>query len=116
MPDTPKPPKTYNEFVDRYPKLGQAWELIAEAGHEGPIDMRTQRLVKLGIAVGAMREGAVHSSVRKALAMGITPGEIEQVVALSAGTLGLPSTVAVFTWVRDYLERWKQGAGHEERG
>jgi alkylhydroperoxidase/carboxymuconolactone decarboxylase family protein YurZ len=36
--------------------------------------------------------------------MGITPAEIEQVVALAAGTLGLPSTVACFTWVQDVLE------------
>ena len=55
--------------------------------------------MKLGIAIGAMREGAIHSSVRKALVMGVTRTEIEQVIALAAGTLGLPSTVAVFTWV-----------------
>ena len=29
---------------------------------------------------------------------------IEQVVALAAGTLGLPSTVAVFSWVHDVLD------------
>ena len=31
-------------------------------------------------------------------------GAIEQVVALSAGTLGMPSTVAAYTWVRDVLD------------
>ena len=46
-------------------------------------------MVKLGIAIGAMREGAVHSSVRKALASGITKKEVDQVIALAAGTLGL---------------------------
>lgn len=85
--------------MKRYPKLGQAWEAIHEAGGKGPLDEKTVRLVKLGIAIGAMREGAVHSSVRKALAMGISRQEIDQVIALAAGTLGLPSTVAVFTWV-----------------
>lgn len=95
----PKPPKAYEDFVKRYPKLGQAWDAIHEAGNEGPLDEKTARLVKLGIAIGAMREGAIHSSVRKALAMGVTKTEIEQVIALAAGTLGLPSTVAVFTWV-----------------
>ena len=96
-----KPPKTYLQFVKRYPKLEQAWEKIYEAGREGPLDEKTARLVKLGIAMGALHEGAVHSNVRKALAMGITREEIEQVVALTAGTLGMPSTVAVFTWVQD---------------
>jgi len=65
-------------------------DLIHAAGEDGPLDDRTVRLVKLGIATGAMREGAIHSSVRKALAQGITPAEIEQVIGLAAGTLGMP--------------------------
>jgi alkylhydroperoxidase/carboxymuconolactone decarboxylase family protein YurZ len=75
--------------------------LIHEAGVEGPLDSKTVRLVKLGITIGAMREGAIHSNVRKAQDEGITASEIKQVVSLAAGTLGLPSTVAVFTWVED---------------
>ena len=100
----PKPPKTYVRFVRRYPKVDVAWRAINEAGEEGPIDEKTRRLIKLGIAIGAMREGAVHAGVRKALALGISMEEIEQVVALAAGTLGLPSTVAVFSWVHDVLD------------
>jgi alkylhydroperoxidase/carboxymuconolactone decarboxylase family protein YurZ len=106
-----RPPKTYQQFVKRYPKLEEAWSSINEAGSDGPIDERTARLIKLGIAIGAMREGAVHSSVRKAIALGISPEEIEQVVALSAGALGLPSVVAAFTWVHDILDR----PGREEQ-
>jgi 4-carboxymuconolactone decarboxylase len=101
----PKPPKTYEVFVRRYPKLAEAWEKISEAGREGPIDGKSARLVKLAIAIGAMREGAVHSSVRKALADGISVEEIEQVVALAASTLGMPATVAVFTWVHDEIDK-----------
>jgi alkylhydroperoxidase/carboxymuconolactone decarboxylase family protein YurZ len=98
-----EPPATYQEFVARYPKLGEAWDLVAEAGKEGPLDEKTARLVKLGIAVGAMRQGAVHSGVRKALSMGISSEEIGQVVSLAAGTLGFPSCVAIFSWVNDIL-------------
>lgn len=104
MSDAPKPPKAYEEFTEKYPKLRGAWELINEAGAEGPLDERTARLVKLAVAVGAMREGAVRSSVRKALAMGIEREAIEQVVALGAGTLGLPSAVAVHTWIAPVLD------------
>lgn len=100
MRDQPKPPEAYEHFIATHPHLKTAWEAIAEAGKQGPIDERTQRLLKLAIAAGAMREGAVRSSARKALAMGITPEEIRQVVALAAGVLGLPSTVAVHTWLR----------------
>jgi len=105
MKAEPKPPKAYEAFVKRYPKIGQAWECIAEAGKEGPLDAKTSRLVKLAIAIGALREGAVHASVRKALSMGITREEIEQVIALAGGTLGLPATVAVFSWAQDSFAR-----------
>ncbi len=103
MSVSPKPPKMYQRFVRRYPKLGQAWDLMAEQGQGGPLDGKTVRLVKLGISIGAMREGAVHSNVRKAGALGISREEMEQVVALAASTLGLPSTVAVFSWIQDVL-------------
>ncbi len=103
MSTAPTPPQTYQEFVKRYPKIGQAWESLAEAGKEGPLAEKTARLVKLAVAVGALRQGAIHSSVRKALALGIPRAEIEQVIALAASTLGLPATVAVFSWVQDVL-------------
>lgn len=102
--DRTRPPPTYSRFIERYPSLGEAWETIAQQGRDGPLDERTARLVKLGIAIGAMREGAVHASVRKAVALGIPRVELEQVVALAAGTIGMPATVASFTWVEDVLD------------
>lgn len=104
MSALPKPPAMYSEFVERYPDLGDAWALIAEAGSKGPLDEPTVRLVKLGVAIGALREGSVHSGVRKALAQGIEPAALEQVVAAAAGTLGLPATVAAYSWVREVIE------------
>ena len=100
----PEPPKTYKEFIQKYPKLSQAWDLVGEEGMTGPLDRKTVRLVKLGIAMGALRQGAVHSGVRKARSEGISREEIDQVIALAAGTLGFPATVALFSWVRDLLE------------
>lgn len=101
----PEPPKKYTAFMNRFPKLGEAWDAIHDAGAAGPLDPKTQRLIKLAVAIGAMREGAVHSSARKARAEGITEEEMMQVVALAAGTMGMPSTVACFTWVGDVLNR-----------
>lgn len=100
----PEPPKTYKQFTTEFPELAEAWRKIADAGKQGPLDEKTARLVKLGIAVGAFREGSVHASVRKAIALGITREEIKQVLALAAGTLGMPSVVAAFTWVEDTLD------------
>ncbi len=108
MKPPPQPPKAFQAFVTRYPKIGQAWDQLGTAGREGPLDDKTARLVKLAIAIGALREGAVHANVRKALAEGITREEIEQVIALAAGTLGLPSAVAAFTWVADSLNDSKK--------
>ena len=109
MSDSNQPPKPYRDFVGRYPKLGEAWDAIHEAGAQGPLDERTQRLVKFAVAVGAQREGATHASVRKALRMGIPREELEQVVALAAGTLGLPSTVAAYSWVLDIVDKDAKG-------
>ena len=101
MSNLPKPPRTYDEFSATFPTLRKAWDLMGDAAEEGPLDKRTARLIKLGVAIGAMREGAVHSSARKSYALGITTEELNQVVALSASVIGMPSAVAVWTWVRD---------------
>ena len=99
------PPKTYRKFIDTFPSLGEAWESMRRAGNEsGELDESSKLLVKIGIAAGAMREGAVHSAVRKARAGGVSDRDILQVVALAASTLGLPSTVAVWTWVDEVLK------------
>ena len=50
-----------------------------------------------------MRNGAVRSGVRKAADMGISREEVEQVVALAAGTIGMPSAVACFSWIEEAL-------------
>jgi alkylhydroperoxidase/carboxymuconolactone decarboxylase family protein YurZ len=101
-----KPPRSYEEFVRRFPKLGQAWELLGDAATEaGPLEAKTQRLVKLALAIASRQEGAVHSGVRKALASGATLDELDQVVALAASLVGLPATVAAFQWVREEAEK-----------
>lgn len=101
-------PRTYHEFKARYPKLAEAWDLTRQASATGPLDEKAQMLVKLGVSLGAMREGAVHSAVRKAVHAGIDPAAIEQTVALAASTLGFPATVAVWTWVREVLAPGKR--------
>lgn len=104
MAQDPLPPRRYQDFIRRYPKIEKAWEMLNEAGQDGPLDERTRRLVKLAVAIGALREGAVRSSVRKAVALGIPRAEIEQVIALASGTLGLPSTVAIFSWIENLFQ------------
>jgi 4-carboxymuconolactone decarboxylase len=101
MAELAPPPSTFSEFCERLPELAKSWQAAQEAGQSGPMDHKTQRLIKLGIAFGAMGEGAVHSAVRKARAAGVTDAELDQALALAAPTLGFPSTVALYSWVRD---------------
>lgn len=101
----PKPPETYVAFTTRFPELARAWELTQQAGEVGPLDARSQRLVKLAVAVGSGRDGAISSAVRKALASGVTPEEIDQVLTLAAGTVGFPATVAAYSTVRRELPK-----------
>jgi 4-carboxymuconolactone decarboxylase len=98
-------PQAYKQFITRFPELGDAWERIADAGKKGSLDEKTARLIKLGIALGSGREGPAHASVRKARKLGITREEMEQVVALAAGTIGLPAAVAGWCWVNDVLDK-----------
>jgi alkylhydroperoxidase/carboxymuconolactone decarboxylase family protein YurZ len=105
MKPSPDAPKKYTAFIERFPKLGEAWEAIHAAEEEGPLDRRTSRLVKLAVAIGAFKEGAVHAAVRKAVKAGATAEELQQVVVLATATLGMPSTVAAYGWVMDVLDR-----------
>jgi alkylhydroperoxidase/carboxymuconolactone decarboxylase family protein YurZ len=100
-----KPPRRYREFIERFPDLAKAWETLHEAGSDGPLDARTQRLVRLAVAMGALREGAVRSGARKAVADGLTLVELEQLVPLAASTLGLPAAVACWSWILDALKK-----------
>jgi len=105
MKQSSEPPKKYSAFIERFPKLGEAWEAIHQAEAEGPLDPRTVRLVKVAVAIGAFKEGAVHAAVRKAVKAGASAAELQQVVVLAAATLGMPATVAAYSWVQDVLER-----------
>jgi alkylhydroperoxidase/carboxymuconolactone decarboxylase family protein YurZ len=103
--ETLHPPKTFEAFSKRFPKIGEAWDLLGEAGLGGPLDEKTCRLIKLAVSIGARSEGATHSAVRKAVGAGAKPEELYQVVALAASTVGLPNAVAAWTWVEDVLKK-----------
>jgi alkylhydroperoxidase/carboxymuconolactone decarboxylase family protein YurZ len=89
-------------FRQRYPDTAVALDSLAAAvDASGPLDARTQRLVKLGIAVGAVSKGAVRSNARNE---GATPEEIRQVAVLAVTTAGFPTAVASYAWIDEVLE------------
>jgi 4-carboxymuconolactone decarboxylase len=97
-------PKVYLDFRNQFADVAAAQDALATTvDSSGPLDERTARLVKLGIAIGALAEGAVRSNVRKALAAGASVEEVEQVVLLALTTRGFPAVVAAWGWVREVL-------------
>jgi alkylhydroperoxidase/carboxymuconolactone decarboxylase family protein YurZ len=107
-PSSPKSktqmPARYQQFEKSYPAVMQAVEVLGEATQSaGPLDGRTRALVKLAVAIGALREGAVHSHTRRALKAGCTPDELRHVAVLAITTIGFPSTMAAMSWVEDIL-------------
>ncbi len=98
MPHLPSP---YKRFVNDFPELNKAYKDFGKACHDqGPLDEKTRRLIKLGIAVGICSEGAVKSHARRALAMGVTEDEIQHAVLLGMTTVGFPKTIAALEWIR----------------
>ena len=103
-----KLPIPLQEFIEKYPKIWKAYEKLGHECHEaGPLDEKTRRLVKLGIAIGARLEGAVHSHAKRAKESGISSDEIYHVAVLAITTIGFPSTIAATTWIKDMLDQKK---------
>jgi len=99
-----KLPSAYRRFATEQPKLIGAYEAVSEASlTEGPLSRKTAELVKIGIAVGARLEGAVHSHVRRALDAGATPDEIRHAIRLASTTVGFPAMMAALSWTNDVL-------------
>ena len=97
-------PQPFQDFTRDFPEAAQHYEALGAAAHQaGPLDERTRRLVKLAIAVGGRLEGAVRAHARQAREKGVTDAELDHVVLLGLTTIGLPSSVAARTWIKDEL-------------
>ena len=97
-------PGIYVRFRDDYPAVAAALDGLGEAvDGAGPLDERTARLVKLGLAVGGLAEGSVKSNARKALAAGASLEEVRQVAMLAVTTCGFPTAIAGLGWIDEVL-------------
>ena len=97
-------PDVYVRFRELYPQVAETLDSLGAATEgAGPLDRRTQRLVKLAIAIGGLAEGAVRSNVRRALAAGATPEEIRHVALLAITTTGFPTAIASLRWIEEVL-------------
>jgi 4-carboxymuconolactone decarboxylase len=96
------PSDVYQQFERAFPHVHSDHQDLAKACYEGgPLDQRTARLVKLGIALGAQAEGAVRSYARRALREGRE--EVRRVGLLALTTIGFPHTIAGLRWIEEVV-------------
>ncbi|MBI9075828.1 MAG: carboxymuconolactone decarboxylase family protein [Desulfatibacillum sp.] len=99
-------PDLFKTFSEKYPEISQQHEKLATACREsGPMDPKTQHLVKLGIAIGTGSRGGVMSQTRKALGEGATPEELSQAALLALTTIGFSQMMAALSWIWEVLEK-----------
>ena len=100
-----KVPERFRIFCEQHPGVAAAYEnLAAECRNAGPLDARSQALVRMGVAVGAQIEGAIRSQARKALDAGLSPDEIRHAMMLSLSTIGFPRMMAALAWTEDIFD------------
>jgi len=110
QPKTPnqetKLPTTFVAFSKKFPELADSHQSVGRyTSTMGPLDAKTQHLIKIGICLGASLESATRSHTRRAIQAGATEAELEQAVMLGMTTCGFPRTVAAWAWVQQQLQR-----------
>jgi 4-carboxymuconolactone decarboxylase len=102
-------PGIYKEFQQQFPEIAKAYDDLAVKCHDwGPLNEKTRRLVKLGVAIGLSSEGGVRSHARRALEEGITADELRHTILLAFTTAGFPTMIAAMKWVEEVIERHKK--------
>jgi len=98
-------PSVVEEFAEQRPAVWDAYNQLGRAiSDAGPLDDKTRRLVKLAIAIGTGREGAVKAHTRRALRAGTSNEELEHVALLAITTAGWPAAFASLCWIRQAIE------------
>jgi 4-carboxymuconolactone decarboxylase len=99
-------PDVYKEFQQQFPEIAKSYDELALKCHGwGPLNEKTRRLIKLGIAIGLNSEGGVRSHARRALAEGVTADELRHAVLLAFTTAGFPTMIAAMKWVDKVIQK-----------
>ncbi len=109
--DAAQPPERYRRFGEHFPELLESYEALgAKLREAGPLELKTIRLLKLSMAIGARLKGAVFAHARLALQEGCSPEEVRHTAVLALTTLGLPHMMAALSWVDQVLQSAAQEA------
>lgn len=97
-------PKYYKDLKKRYPEVARCFDQLAlSCTKAGPLNKKTQLLIKLGVAIGIGSEGDVQNLTMQALADGVSPDEIRHAVLLSVTTAGFPAMVVAMQWAEEII-------------
>jgi 4-carboxymuconolactone decarboxylase len=97
-------PKRFTNFLQTYPEVGAAYQQLGKAVKAaGPLDTKTQSLIKIGIAIASGLEGGTHSQTRKALDAGCTPDQVRHAAMQTLTTCGFPRMMMGLSWVEDVI-------------
>lgn len=98
-------PAAAGDIAKEYPEIWKSYSALGKSiSNAGPLDSRSSRLVKLGLAIGSGSQGAVHSHTRRALEEGLSPAEIKHAALLAITTLGFPKAIAALSWIEDITD------------
>lgn len=90
--------KNHKEIYDAYSEYGR---LIHEKG--GPLDEKTRALIKIVASSVSQHNYALHTHIKKALALGMEKEEIEHALLLTAPTVGFPNMMESLMILRTFF-------------
>jgi 4-carboxymuconolactone decarboxylase len=97
-------PDIFKTFLEKHQDIADAYRKVGDlCSQAGPVDLKTQHLIQLGVSIGANSKGAVRSHARRALDAGASGEEVMQAVLLSGSIVGFPAMIAAYGWVQDVL-------------
>jgi 4-carboxymuconolactone decarboxylase len=98
-------PPFLQKVIRRYPNVWGKYEELGQAVNDvDGLDEKSRHLVKLALAVGSGREGAVHSHTRRCREAGCTSAELCHVGLLAVTTIGWSGAVKALSWINDELQ------------
>jgi AhpD family alkylhydroperoxidase len=98
-------PQFVRKVIERYPEVWNKYDSLKEEIRSiDALDDKTQSLVKLAIAIGARREGAVHSHTRRCRKAGVTDEELFHTALQAVTTIGWSGAMAGLSWVNDVVD------------
>lgn len=101
-------PDIFKTFLEKHKDVADAYQKVGElCSKAGPVDLKNQHLIQLGVAIGIGSKGGVRSHARRALDAGAAEDEVAQAVLMSGSIVGFPAMIAAFGWVHEVFSARK---------